>query len=158
MLVIKRLVIYRPDTSHRVIVLNILTNIKYCIFLINYLSVREMLHNVENHCLLKNVKSPFITDFTDFADYWMFPYESASLRFDLEDVWEEIRPLYEQLHAYVRRKLRDLYGPEKISRQAPLPAHILGRSWTLQVKLGATARVRQVEAEGPFTFLRCHVG
>lgn len=67
------------------------------------------------------------TDFTDYSDYWQFPYESASLRFDLEDVWEEIRPLYEQLHAYVRRKLRDLYGPEKISREAPLPAHILGK-------------------------------
>lgn len=67
------------------------------------------------------------TDFTDYSEYWQFPYESASLRFDLEDVWEEIRPLYEQLHAYVRRKLRDLHGPEKISREAPLPAHILGK-------------------------------
>jgi Angiotensin-converting enzyme. len=45
----------------------------------------------------------------------------------MEDVWEQIRPLYEQLHAYVRRKLRDLYGPEKISKEAPLPAHILGK-------------------------------
>lgn len=40
-----------------------------------------------------------------------------------------MRPLYEQLHAYVRRKLRDFYGPDKISRQAPLPAHILGNMW-----------------------------
>uniref|UniRef100_A0A1B6KA09 Angiotensin-converting enzyme n=1 Tax=Graphocephala atropunctata TaxID=36148 RepID=A0A1B6KA09_9HEMI len=70
-----------------------------------------------------------LNNFTDYAEYWMFPYEAASLRFDLEDVWEEIRPLYEQLHAYIRRKLRDLYGPEKISRQAPLPAHILGNMW-----------------------------
>jgi len=57
---------------------------------------------------------------------WKFPYESPSLRFELEDAWEQIKPLYEQLHAYVRKKLRDLYGPERISREAPLPAHILG--------------------------------
>jgi len=39
-----------------------------------------------------------------------------------------IRPLYEELHAYVRKKLRDLYGPEKIGGHAPLPSHILGKS------------------------------
>ncbi|GLH09205.1 Angiotensin-converting enzyme [Gryllus bimaculatus] len=66
----------------------------------------------------------------DFAEYWMYPYESdAGLRFDVQEAWDEVRPLYEQLHAYVRRKLRDLYGPDKISRQAPLPEHILGNMW-----------------------------
>nr|XP_018914957.1 PREDICTED: angiotensin-converting enzyme-like isoform X1 [Bemisia tabaci]XP_018914958.1 PREDICTED: angiotensin-converting enzyme-like isoform X1 [Bemisia tabaci] len=70
-----------------------------------------------------------LNNMTDASEYWMFPYESPSFRFELEDVWEQIKPLYEQLHAYVRRKLRDLYGPEKISREAPLPAHILGNMW-----------------------------
>lgn len=65
-------------------------------------------------------------DFTDAAEYWMFPYESPNLQQDIDEVWEMIRPLYEELHAYVRRKLRDLYGPEKIGTHAPLPAHILG--------------------------------
>ncbi|XP_063230405.1 angiotensin-converting enzyme [Bacillus rossius redtenbacheri] len=65
----------------------------------------------------------------DTAEYWMFPYESPTLRADLEDVWDSIRPLYDQLHAYVRRKLRDLYGPDKISQTAPLPAHVLGNMW-----------------------------
>lgn len=70
--------------------------------------------------------SPWIADFTDTGDYWMFPYESPTFRFDVEDAWEEIKPLYVQLHTYVRRKLRDHYGPEKIHRRAPIPAHILG--------------------------------
>ncbi|XP_066994764.2 angiotensin-converting enzyme [Anabrus simplex] len=66
----------------------------------------------------------------DYADYWMYPYESeGSFRLEVDEVWEQVKPLYEQLHAYVRRKLRDLYGPEKISRQAPLPEHILGNMW-----------------------------
>lgn len=65
-------------------------------------------------------------DVSDASEMWKFPYESPSLRFELEDAWEQIKPLYEQLHAYVRKKLRDLYGPERISREAPLPAHVLG--------------------------------
>lgn len=56
----------------------------------------------------------------------MFPYESPNLQQDIDEVWEMIRPLYEELHAYIRRKLRDLYGPEKIGTHALLPAHILG--------------------------------
>jgi hypothetical protein len=66
-------------------------------------------------------------DFRNAAEYWLFPYESPTFRYELEGVWEEVRPLYELLHAYVRRKLRDLYGPDKLSRKAPLPAHVLGK-------------------------------
>uniref|UniRef100_A0A6P7FKT6 Angiotensin-converting enzyme n=1 Tax=Diabrotica virgifera virgifera TaxID=50390 RepID=A0A6P7FKT6_DIAVI len=68
-------------------------------------------------------------NFTDTADYWSFPFESPSLMLDMEDAWEEVKPLYELLLTYVRRKLREYYGPEKINRQAPLPAHILGNMW-----------------------------
>lgn len=51
----------------------------------------------------------------------------------MEQVWREILPLYEMIHAYVRRKLREFYGPDKINKNAPLPDHILGdmygQSW-----------------------------
>ncbi|KAB0802628.1 hypothetical protein PPYR_04814 [Photinus pyralis] len=77
----------------------------------------------------KHMLLTFILDFTDTADYWMFPYESPSLTHDLEEAWETVKPLYELLHAYVRRRLRDFYGPEKINRRAPLPAHVLGNMW-----------------------------
>lgn len=70
-----------------------------------------------------------LNNFTDAAEYWMFPYESPNFQQDVEEVWEAIRPLYEELHAYVRRKLRELYGPEKIGGHAPLPSHILGNIW-----------------------------
>lgn len=41
----------------------------------------------------------------------------------------QVKPLYELLHAYVRRRLREAHGPERISRSAPIPAHILGDMW-----------------------------
>lgn len=53
----------------------------------------------------------------------------------MENVWQEILPLYELIHTYVRRKLREFYGPDKLNRNAPLPAHILGnmygQSWNI---------------------------
>lgn len=64
----------------------------------------------------------------------MFPYESPNFQQDIDEVWEMIRPLYEELHAYIRRKLRDLYGPEKIGGHSPLPSHILGKSNVLASK------------------------
>ncbi|XP_053696511.1 angiotensin-converting enzyme [Sabethes cyaneus] len=74
-----------------------------------------------------------VNNFTDGAAYWQFPYESRDFREEMEQVWKEILPLYEMIHAYVRRKLREFYGPDKISRDVPLPDHILGdmygQSW-----------------------------
>ncbi|XP_077271892.1 angiotensin-converting enzyme Ance-3 [Temnothorax americanus] len=70
-----------------------------------------------------------MNNFTDAAEYWMFPYESPNFQQDIDEAWETIRPLYEELHAYIRKKLRDLYGPEKIGGHAPLPSHVLGNIW-----------------------------
>ncbi|KAH0812410.1 hypothetical protein GEV33_010379 [Tenebrio molitor] len=70
-----------------------------------------------------------LNNFSDTSEYWSFPFESSTLSIDLEDAWEDVKPLYELLHAYVRRRLRDYYGPEKLNRQAPLPAHVLGNMW-----------------------------
>lgn len=67
-----------------------------------------------------------MTDFSSAADYWTFPFESPDFRRDAENVWQEILPLYELIHAYVRRKLREFYGPDKINKNAPLPDHVLG--------------------------------
>jgi hypothetical protein len=92
------------------------------------LAREQFLKETEETALSKDTRLFLVSaaDFKNAAEYWMFPYESPTFRYELEGVWDEIRPLYEQLHAYVRRKLRDLYGPDKLSRKAPLPAHILG--------------------------------
>ena len=34
--------------------------------------------------------------------------------------------MYLELHAYVRRKLYDVYGADYINLKGPIPAHILG--------------------------------
>jgi hypothetical protein len=40
-----------------------------------------------------------------------------------------MEPLYLELHAYIRRKLYETYGEEKIDLLGPIPAHLLGDMW-----------------------------
>lgn len=48
----------------------------------------------------------------------------------------QIKPLYQQLHAYVRHQLEQVYGPELISSTGCLPAHLLGMStWPCHASL-----------------------
>ncbi|KAG5672288.1 hypothetical protein PVAND_002425 [Polypedilum vanderplanki] len=68
-------------------------------------------------------------NFSNAADYFSSQFDSPNFRYEMENVWQEILPLYELIHAYVRRKLREFYGPDKINRNAPLPAHILGNMY-----------------------------
>ncbi|XP_037815729.1 angiotensin-converting enzyme [Lucilia sericata] len=76
----------------------------------------------------------FSNNVTNGGEYWYLAYESGNFRQDVDIVWEQIRPLYEALHAYVRRRLREYYGPERVNRIAPIPSHILGnmyaQSWS----------------------------
>lgn len=64
--------------------------------------------------------------FADTGDYWRSWYESATFEQDLEDLYTAIQPLYQNLHAFVRRKLYNQYGPKYINLKGPIPAHLLG--------------------------------
>lgn len=42
---------------------------------------------------------------------------------------EKLRPFYEQIHAYVRYRLREFYGEDVVSEKGPIPMHLLGNMW-----------------------------
>ena len=42
------------------------------------------------------------------AEMEILPYESKTFMEDVEKTWEEIKPLYQELHAYARHKLNKL--------------------------------------------------
>lgn len=48
---------------------------------------------------------------------------------EVDRLWEQVRPLYLALHAYVRKKLRETYGDQVVSANGPIPAHLLGNMW-----------------------------
>lgn len=54
--------------------------------------------------------------------------EIPNLQDLVEDLYNEIKPLYEKLHAVVRYKLYEKYGPKEINLQGPIPAHLLGKN------------------------------
>ena len=59
------------------------------------------------------------------AKYDMPPDEFTK---ELDRLWEQVRPLYLKLHAYVRMKLREKYG-DLVPATGPMPAHLLGNIW-----------------------------
>ncbi|TSK14531.1 Angiotensin-converting enzyme [Bagarius yarrelli] len=67
--------------------------------------------------------------FADTGDYWRSWYESPTFEGDLENLFKQLQPLYLNLHAFVRRKLYDYYGPKYINLKGPIPAHLLGNMW-----------------------------
>ncbi|XP_006892457.1 PREDICTED: angiotensin-converting enzyme 2 [Elephantulus edwardii] len=71
--------------------------------------------------------------YEDYGDYWRGDYETedysrTQLMQDVEETFQQIKPLYEHLHAYVRRKLMEAY-PNRLSPTGCLPAHLLGDMW-----------------------------
>ena len=58
---------------------------------------------------------------------WIAEYAAGNLEKNIMKLWSEIKPLYDQLHAYVRRKLRILYGNRLFSEAGTIPAHLLGK-------------------------------
>lgn len=65
--------------------------------------------------------------FADTGAYWRSWYESPTFEQDLESLFKQLQPLYLNLHAFVRRKLYNYYGPKYINLKGPIPAHLLGQ-------------------------------
>ena len=61
------------------------------------------------------------------ASYDMTPDELAK---EADRLWEQLKPLYLSLHAYVRGQLRKKYGAALVPEHGPIPAHLLGNIWS----------------------------
>ena len=72
--------------------------------------------------------------FDDMGALWRSGYDMTPQEFegDIERLWQDVKPLYDDLHCYARKKLRTKYGKDKIPEKAPIPAHLLGNMWAQQ--------------------------
>jgi len=70
--------------------------------------------------------------FADAGALWRSNYDMPAdeLTKETDRLWEQLRPLYESLHAYVRGQLRKKYGHEIVPAHGPIPAHLLGNIWS----------------------------
>ena len=69
--------------------------------------------------------------FADTGAMWRSKYDLPPDDFakELDRLWEQVKPLYLSLHAYVRNKLREKYGDAVVPAKGPIPAHLLGNPW-----------------------------
>jgi len=68
--------------------------------------------------------------FADTGAMWLLKYDMPAEAFtaEVDRLWDQVRPLYLSLHAYVRMKLREHYG-DVVPADGPIPAHLLGNIW-----------------------------
>ena len=69
--------------------------------------------------------------FPNLADMWLSNYDMPpeEMSAEVERLWTQVEPLYEELHCYVRAKLNDQYGDEVQAASGPIRADLLGNMW-----------------------------
>jgi peptidyl-dipeptidase A len=69
--------------------------------------------------------------FSDLGELWRSGYDMSPERFeaDTDRLWGQVKPLYDDLHCYVRSRLQERYGKDRVPDGQPIPAHLLGNMW-----------------------------
>jgi peptidyl-dipeptidase A len=69
--------------------------------------------------------------FADAGAQWRARYDMPAddMVKEADRLWGQVKPLYDQLHCFVRRKLSAKYGAELVPPAGPIPAHLLGNMW-----------------------------
>lgn len=70
--------------------------------------------------------------FADTGAMWRSQYDMAPEAFagETERLWQQVKPLYDSLHLYVRLKLQEKYGNDVVPSTGPIPAHLFGNMWS----------------------------
>ena len=69
--------------------------------------------------------------FKDVGTMWKSAYDMPPDEFEAmtDKLFTQMKPLYEQLHCYTRRKLNGMYGDKVVGKTGPIPAHVTGNMW-----------------------------
>ncbi len=69
--------------------------------------------------------------FADTGALWKSGYDMPpeQLEAEADRLWAVMKPFYEELHCYVRGRLQQKYGKDKVPDGKPIPAHLLGNMW-----------------------------
>ena len=69
--------------------------------------------------------------FKDAGDLWRAGYDMDADDFSKEAdrLWGQVKPLYDELHCYVRAELNEKYGEDIVPLDEPIRADLLGNMW-----------------------------
>ena len=67
----------------------------------------------------------------NLGEMWRANYDMSPDAFADETtrLWQQVKPLYDELHCHVRARLGEFYGTDKVPQVGPIPAHLLGNMW-----------------------------
>lgn len=68
-------------------------------------------------------KAANLTDLS-ILEFWFEMYENPKFLDEMEAVVKQIKPLYVQLHSFVRHQLHTKYGDVVIDKEGPIPEHL----------------------------------
>jgi peptidyl-dipeptidase A len=69
--------------------------------------------------------------YKDLGELWRSSYDMTPAEFEQETerLWNQVKPLYDQLHCHVRARLAEKYGKDVVPENGLIPAHLLGNMW-----------------------------
>lgn len=69
--------------------------------------------------------------YDDLGIMWRSNYDMPAEQFPevLDKLWGQVKPLYDDLHCYVKHQLAEEYGIDKMPKDGTMPAHLLGNMW-----------------------------
>ncbi|HVJ30865.1 MAG TPA: M2 family metallopeptidase [Gammaproteobacteria bacterium] len=69
--------------------------------------------------------------FADVGALWRAGYDMPPDEFtaEVDRLWNQVKPLYDDLHCYVRGKLNEKYGNDVVPLDQPIRADLLGNMW-----------------------------
>jgi peptidyl-dipeptidase A len=69
--------------------------------------------------------------YDNLGEMWRAGFDMSPAEFQTETgrLWEQVKPLYDELHCHVRARLGEVYGEDKVPQDGPIPAHLLGNMW-----------------------------
>jgi peptidyl-dipeptidase A len=69
--------------------------------------------------------------YDDLGQMWRSGYDMEPDAFaeEVDRLWSQVTPLYENLQCHVKYALNDRYGDEAVPLDQPIPAHLLGNMW-----------------------------
>lgn len=70
--------------------------------------------------------------YQDLGDLWRDGYDMTPAAFEQETarLWEQVKPLYDELHCHVRATLAEHYGEDQVPLDQPIPVHLVGNMWS----------------------------
>jgi peptidyl-dipeptidase A len=72
--------------------------------------------------------------YEDLGAMWRSGYDMPAADFEqeVERLWGQVKPLYDQMHCYARTELAKQYGEDRVPAGKPIPAHLFGNMWAQQ--------------------------